>query len=463
MNTPSRSRASLSDTPAKSSPRRTKSENLGFYKLRKKEAEQFIHVSDALTNSPENREKTEQRVLDWKGVHTRYGYMRKEEDLAEWIAQITKREQKFKSPEEFIEGICDGYLLCLLINDLIPGSIQAIPDDAEDRVEVFLEKCGNIGVPNGQLFEPVDLTLKKNTIGVVYCIFTLAEVCHKKKIAPFFQGPQRLQEKELFIEKARENIQQGTSFEGWDVEKLVQIKQDEEIRQSRSMEDPGVPPIQSTQSRLNIEETPIEEEVEEIEDEDDNIGFIPDEEREQDQAPIQTEPKENLPSMQRHEIELTYSPFYQPTQNIMRNGVTTVREPFPIASVIREPEPVFKEPLRDSLIREIERPIIRNEARTPIIIREPQVYQAPITPIARNNRPYHHDSVNSEQSSSHLNGQVRSQVNGIKNMISKLKNFNFPQINQPKIQNGITITHLVPLWIICTFVWMYSFLTNPNV
>jgi len=74
---------------------------------------------------------------------------------------------------------------------LIPGSFRKISSNKYERVSKFLAQCEKIGVAIGELFAPEDLIQKKNIVQVIYCLHSLAELCHRQRLAPFFTGPTR--------------------------------------------------------------------------------------------------------------------------------------------------------------------------------------------------------------------------------------------------------------------------------
>jgi hypothetical protein len=182
--------------------------------------------------SPENREIAEKKFLQWEGVQTRKKFTIKEEEVSEWIQQITNQRINANSPLEFYEILAEGTILCTLINNLIPGSIRNIPTgDSESRriarVRQFLYQCQKVGVE--QLFWPEDLVKKKNMVQVVYCLHSLAENCHNQRLAPFFTGEKtdRKKQREEWKKKARESLRHG--FEGWKHSNLLaKIKEEYE-------------------------------------------------------------------------------------------------------------------------------------------------------------------------------------------------------------------------------------------
>lgn len=59
----------------------------------------------------------------------------------------------------------------------------------------------------------------RTQVQVVYCIYALAEICHVKKLAPFFTGrkSERKAKKAEWKQKARTALRKGLGFEGWQV------------------------------------------------------------------------------------------------------------------------------------------------------------------------------------------------------------------------------------------------------
>jgi len=134
----------------------------------------------------ENLASAEKKFLQWEGVQTRTKFTTKEEEVTEWLEQVTQERIPATNSEELANSLGDGRILCKLFSCLVPGSVASIPDNSEDRVHLFRNKCRRLGVAKQQLFDDHDL--QKNMVKVVYCLAALAEICSTKRIAPFFTG-----------------------------------------------------------------------------------------------------------------------------------------------------------------------------------------------------------------------------------------------------------------------------------
>jgi len=108
-----------------------------------------------------------------------------------------------------------------MVNVLLPRSIPSVPTKKTARLKVFLQQCQQIGVVKAELFEPIDLIQQKNMVKVIYCLHSLAELCHQNKMVPFFTGVKndRL--------KQRNKWKENATKEGWVLKTalLQQIKE----------------------------------------------------------------------------------------------------------------------------------------------------------------------------------------------------------------------------------------------
>eukprot|EP01116_Phalansterium_solitarium_P003652 TRINITY_DN14475_c0_g1_i1.p1 TRINITY_DN14475_c0_g1~~TRINITY_DN14475_c0_g1_i1.p1 ORF type:complete len:295 (-),score=57.71 TRINITY_DN14475_c0_g1_i1:321-1205(-) len=124
----------------------------------------------------------------WEGVKTRHEFALKEEEIREWMEQLTNLQISTASRDQFESALSDARILCIVMKVLVPESIPEIPDDAESRAEAFLAECERVGVAKQQLFLPADLLEKRNMVSVIYCLHELARLCHERQLAPFFTG-----------------------------------------------------------------------------------------------------------------------------------------------------------------------------------------------------------------------------------------------------------------------------------
>jgi len=198
--------------------------------------------------------------------------------------------------------------------------------------------------------------------------------------------------------------------------------------------------------------------------------------------PPQTPPKEYIPpittpSIQKLEYDLNFEHREQPIEreiNIIREpdlnhtnqGVNNHIELKPVVQnpmnrefntqerlINREPV-IVREPI---ITRE---PVILREpikTREPIIIREPEIIRNPEVNNQEERNHINQRIMNSERNFFHLNGPSRMNGN------SSIKNNLVAISNSTKQKNSLTAAKLIPLWLFCGLLWMYSFINNPNV
>jgi len=116
-----------------------------------------------------------------------------------------------------------------MMNNLVAGCIGEIPRRSADRTLAFLKQCHKLGVTKDELFDTLDLIHKKNMVKVIYCLHALAEICHTRRLVPFFTGgkKERLQQREEWKRKARDSLRKG--FEGWKNSALLQQIKNEQV------------------------------------------------------------------------------------------------------------------------------------------------------------------------------------------------------------------------------------------
>jgi len=170
--------------------------------------------------SDANLNLAELKFLQWEGVQTRNRFTAKEEEIVEWIEQVTRREIQADTSDQLAESLKDGSLLCFLMNNLIPGSVPGLPRSTVTRVNVFLDNCVKIGVPREQLFHPFDIIYKRNTVHVIYSVHALAEQCHARRITPFFTGTQterKKKKKEFQAKVSAAKSKSSNNQDGWQI------------------------------------------------------------------------------------------------------------------------------------------------------------------------------------------------------------------------------------------------------
>ncbi|KAG1931471.1 calponin-1 [Pimephales promelas] len=105
----------------------------------------------------------------------------KEEELRMWISEVTGR----KLPENFMEGLKDGVVLCELINILQPGSIRKINNSPQnwhqlENIGNFVRAIQDYGMRPDDIFEANDLFENVNHTQVQSTLITLAGMAKSK-------------------------------------------------------------------------------------------------------------------------------------------------------------------------------------------------------------------------------------------------------------------------------------------
>ncbi|XP_051993451.1 calponin 1, basic, smooth muscle, a isoform X2 [Xyrauchen texanus] len=104
-----------------------------------------------------------------------------EEDLRMWIYEVTGRGV----PENFMEGLKDGVILCKLINKLQPGSIPKINQSNHnwhklENISHFVRAIGEYGLKVHDIFEANDLFEDMNHTQVQCTLIALAGLAKTK-------------------------------------------------------------------------------------------------------------------------------------------------------------------------------------------------------------------------------------------------------------------------------------------
>ncbi|KPP60186.1 calponin-1-like [Scleropages formosus] len=105
----------------------------------------------------------------------------KEEELRQWIQEITGR----RVPENFMEGLKDGVILCELINKLQPGSVKKINDSPQnwhqlENIGNFVRAITEYGIKPHDIFEANDLFENVNHTQVQSTLIALAGMAKSK-------------------------------------------------------------------------------------------------------------------------------------------------------------------------------------------------------------------------------------------------------------------------------------------
>ncbi|XP_026997382.1 calponin-1 [Tachysurus fulvidraco] len=107
----------------------------------------------------------------------------KEEELRLWIHEVTGR----KVPDNFMEGLKDGVILCELINALQPGSVRKINNSTQnwhqlENIGNFVRAIQDYGLRPHDVFEANDLFENVNHTQVQSTLITLAGMSKSKGV-----------------------------------------------------------------------------------------------------------------------------------------------------------------------------------------------------------------------------------------------------------------------------------------
>ncbi|KAL1139158.1 hypothetical protein AAG570_009218 [Ranatra chinensis] len=100
-------------------------------------------------------------------------------EVLEWIKAITNENiNTVGDMDNLYDTLCDGTLLCRLVNIMKPGSVKKINESkmafkCMENINVFLEVAKAMGVPAQETFQTVDLWEKQNLNSVVICLQSL--------------------------------------------------------------------------------------------------------------------------------------------------------------------------------------------------------------------------------------------------------------------------------------------------
>ncbi|EFA76728.1 hypothetical protein PPL_09479 [Heterostelium album PN500] len=112
-----------------------------------------------------------------------------EKELSQWIEQATGLTMEF--PNDLIESLRSGIVLCTLINVLIPDTIKKINMRPialmqVENIGLYLKACWKVGVPSSDLFVVSDLYSRK---GVPAVLQNLASIARHSHNCPAYKGP----------------------------------------------------------------------------------------------------------------------------------------------------------------------------------------------------------------------------------------------------------------------------------
>lgn len=144
-----------------------------------------------------------------------------EREVIEWIEAVTGERLPNAPYEEILR---DGQVLCRLMNQLMPGSIQKINSSGGqfkmmENINKFQECCKKYGVPEIDVFQTVDLWERRNIPQVTQCIFALGRTCqvHSEWRGPILgpklsdENKRQFTEEQLRAGEGVINLQYGTN------------------------------------------------------------------------------------------------------------------------------------------------------------------------------------------------------------------------------------------------------------
>ncbi|KAM9968543.1 hypothetical protein ACTFIW_007693 [Dictyostelium discoideum] len=103
-------------------------------------------------------------------------------ELIKWIEKVIGEKLKF--PDDLIESLRSGIVLCKLLNSLIPGTIKNINTARDtalhhmENIGLYLKACWIVGIQSSDLFVSSDLYLRKNINAVIQNLLAIARATH---------------------------------------------------------------------------------------------------------------------------------------------------------------------------------------------------------------------------------------------------------------------------------------------
>jgi len=132
------------------------------------------------------------------------------DQIIDWISAVIGEPIDKKEPFEKV--LKDGQYLCKLINKLVPGHVKKINSKGGnfalmENLAAFQKGMRAYGVPEDELFQPVDLFEARNVKAVVKSLAALARLCLNKGFAGPAFGPKMSDQnkREFSEEQARAN------------------------------------------------------------------------------------------------------------------------------------------------------------------------------------------------------------------------------------------------------------------
>ncbi|OLL23658.1 Transgelin [Neolecta irregularis DAH-3] len=115
---------------------------------------------------------------------------------------------------DILAALKDGVVLCQLINAIKPSTTKykssKMPFVQMEQISTFLKFAKEIGVPEYDLFQTVDLYERKNPAQVIQCIFSFARYAVKCGLDVPILGPKLAEVSPRHFNK--EVLQQGKCF-----------------------------------------------------------------------------------------------------------------------------------------------------------------------------------------------------------------------------------------------------------
>jgi len=135
------------------------------------------------------------------------------EQILDWISAVIG--EKIDRSQPFEKVLKDGSYLCKLINKLVPGHVKKINTKGGnfallENIQAFQKGMRIYGVPEDELFQPVDLFEARNVKAVVKSLAALARLCLNKGFdGPAFGPKMSTENKREFTEEQGRANRQG--------------------------------------------------------------------------------------------------------------------------------------------------------------------------------------------------------------------------------------------------------------
>jgi len=100
--------------------------------------------------------------------------------------------------EEFLDALQDGVVLCSIANAICPGSVPKVHPAPKlafkqlENITNFINACKRFGLVPTVLFDPQELSAKRNVSPVLTCLLALSDMAATKFNKGTSKTPQRL-------------------------------------------------------------------------------------------------------------------------------------------------------------------------------------------------------------------------------------------------------------------------------